>query len=360
MVFKGIKSSKKPMMGWVCTYTPLELIYAADFQPYRIIGHSNPVKSADSYIHPNYCQFVKSTIDVAIENGYNFLEGVVFVNSCDAMRRLHDVWKANIPTKFIYILDIPMGYSSLGLEYISTEFEKFKTMLEKYTSNVIREETLENSIDIFIESRSLFHSLNSLRLKNPPQITGSEIMEITSEFFKSDPNIWNERIKEKLTRSGKKATTSDIIEKPRLILSGSPIHDVNFISFIEDCGFNVVYEDLCTGSKFFDIQINKSKDLLSALGEAYLNRVPCARMMKIEDRAKNIINISKNYYANGIIHHSLKFCDTYLYDVPRLKELLVEKDLNVLFLESDGSLGSLNQLKTRIEAFLEIIKSQMR
>lgn len=348
------------MMGWVCTYTPLELIYAAGFQPYRIIGHSNPVKNADSYIHPNYCQFVKSTIDVAVEGGYNFLEGVTFVNSCDAMRRLHDVWKEYVPAKFIYILDIPMGYSSLGLEYIRMEFEKFKTALEKYTSNVIQEETLEESINVFVESRSLFHSVNSLRFKNPPQITGSEIMEITSEFFKSDPKIWNERIKEKLTTSEKNATRSDIIKKPRLILSGSPIHDVNFISFIEDCGFNVVYEDLCTGSKFFDIQINKSNDLLGALGEAYLNRVPCARMMKIEDRAKNILNISKKYNANGIIHHSLKFCDTYLYDVPRLKDLLIEKDLNVLFLESDGSLGSLNQLKTRIEAFLEIIKNQMR
>ena len=360
MVVKGIKSSKKPMMGWVCTYTPLELIYAAGFQPYRIIGHSNPVRNADSYIHPNYCQFVKSTIDITIEDGYDFLEGVTFVNSCDAMRRLHDVWKEYIPTKFIYILDIPMGYSSLGLEYIRTEFEKFKIALEKYTSNVIQEKTLEDSIDLFIESRSLFHRINSLRFKNPPQITGSEIIEITSEFFKSDPKIWNKRMKEKLTNIGENATRSDIITKPRLILSGSPIHDVNFISFIEDCGFNVVYEDLCTGSKFFDIQINKSNDLLSALGEAYLNRVPCARMMKIEDRAKNILNISKKYNANGIIHHSLKFCDTYLYDVPRLKELLIEKGLNILFLESDGSLGSLNQLKTRIEAFSEIIKSQMR
>jgi len=357
---KEIRSSKKPMMGWVCTYTPLELIYAAGFQPYRIFGHSNPVKNADSYITANYCQFVRSTIDIAVEDGYNFLEGVTFVNSCDAMRRLHDVWKEFFPTKFIYILDIPMGYSSLGLEYIRTEFEKFKSALENYTSNVIQEETLEDSIDLFIESRSLFHRINSLRFKNPPQITGREIIEITSEFFKSDPKIWNEKIKEKLTILEENAPRADIITKPRIILSGSPIHDVNFISFIEDCGFNVVYEDICTGSKFFDIHINKSEDLLSALGEAYLNRVPCARMMKIEDRAKNILNISEKYDANGIIHHSLKFCDTYLYDVPRLKELLINEGLNVLFLESDGSLGSHNQLKTRIEAFLEIIKSQMR
>lgn len=90
------------------------MIYTAGFLPYRIVGHSNPIENADSYIHPNYCQFVKSTIDVAIEGGYDFLEGVIFVNSCDAMRRLHDVWKKYIPSKFTYILDIPKGNSSLG------------------------------------------------------------------------------------------------------------------------------------------------------------------------------------------------------------------------------------------------------
>jgi benzoyl-CoA reductase/2-hydroxyglutaryl-CoA dehydratase subunit BcrC/BadD/HgdB len=78
--------------------------------------------------------------------------------------------------------------------------------------------------------------------------------------------------------------------------------------------------------------------------------------MKIEERAEKLIEISKKFNSNGIIHHSLKFCDTYLYDVPRLRELLIEKEISVLFLESDGSLGSLNQLKTRVEAFKEMIR----
>jgi bcr-type benzoyl-CoA reductase subunit C len=353
---KESRTIEKPQMGWVCTYTPLELIYAAGFLPYRIVGHSDPIENADSYIHPNYCQFVKSTIDVAIEGGYDFLEGVIFVNSCDAMRRLHDVWKRYIPSKFTYILDIPMGQSSLGIKYIREEFEKLKYALEKYTSNEITNGMIKHSIETFMESRSLFHKINSLRLENPLPINGSEIIEITSDFFKSDPKIWNGRIKEKIASNLKNTNKAENNNNPRIILSGSPIHDVEFVTFVELCGLNVVYEDLCTGSKFFDIKIDKNKDPLDSLSEAYLNRTPCARMMKIEDRAENLIEISKKFNSNGIIHHSLKFCDTYLYDVPRLRELLIEKEISVLFLESDGSLGSLNQLKTRVEAFKEIIR----
>jgi len=351
------KSYEKPKIGYFCSYTPLELIYAAGFLPYRIIGHFNPVKNADSYIHPNYCQFVKSTIDVAIEGGYDFLEGVVFVNSCDAMRRLHDVWKRYIPSKFIYLLDIPIGQSKLGPKYFRQELAKLKTALEKYSSHKIEEKSLGNAIDLFNESSQLFNNLNSLRTKSPIQITGKEIIEIISEYFKSDPKIWNEKIKNSLEKYEKQELMNTKNKKPRIILSGSPIHDPDFILFIESCGLDVIFEDLCSGSKFFDLHVKKSKDLLSSLSEAYLNRAPCARMMNINDRANFIFETSKKFNANGIIHHSLKFCDPYSYDVPKLKELLVEKGLNVLFLESDGNLGSLNQLKTRIEAFTEILKN---
>ena len=351
------ESYEKPKIGYLCSYTPLELIYAAGFLPYRIIGHFNPVKNADSYIHPNYCQFVKSTIDVAIERGYDFLEGVVFVNSCDAMRRLHDVWKRYIPSKFIYILDIPIGQSKLGLKYFRQELVKLKTALERQYSHKIEDESIGDAIDLFNESRQLFNTLNSLRTKNPPQISGKKIIEIVTEYFKSDPKIWNEKIKKSLKKYEKQELIDVKNNKSRIILSGSPIHDSDFISFIESCGLDVIFEDLCSGSKFFDLHVKKSKDLLSSLGEAYLNRAPCARMMNINERASYIFETSKRFNANGIIHHSLKFCDPYLYDVPRLKELLIEKGLSVLFLESDGSLGSLNQLKTRIEAFSEILKN---
>ncbi|KKK41225.1 hypothetical protein LCGC14_0584550 [marine sediment metagenome] len=347
-----MKILDKQRIGWVCSYTPLELIYAANFLPYRIEGHSKPIETADSFIHPNYCQFVKSAIDNALDGKYEFLDGVVFVNSCDAMRRLHDVWKRYVPSKFTYILDLPMGESNLGVKYLKNEFKKFKLSLEKYTNKTIQEEDLRNGMKIFIESRSLYRKLDSLRTQEPPLISGEEMAGITSQFFKSNPKVWNEKIKKLIEE---KKRTNLIIKKPRILLSGSPIHNIEFIKFVENCGLNVIYEDLCTGSKFFNLNIKNSADLYESLAEAYINRIPCARMMKINDRASNISELSHKLNIDGIIYHSLKFCDTYLYDVPRLKELLKEQDLKVLFIESDG-MGSMNQLKTRIEAFTEIIK----
>jgi benzoyl-CoA reductase/2-hydroxyglutaryl-CoA dehydratase subunit BcrC/BadD/HgdB len=300
------------------------------------------------------CQYVRSTIDVAVEGGYDHLEGVIFVNSCDAMRRLHDVWKHFIPSKFIYLMDLPMGNSSTGVNYLKTEFQNLINAIEDYTGKKIENNKLQESMDIYAESRDVFNKLNSLRMEDPPLLSGELVMKIAHEYFFSDPVDFINKYKQVLKKYESLKET-DVKKKPRVLLSGSPIHDPRFIEFIEDCGVNVIYEDICTGSKFFDIDIKKSDDLLDSLSNAYLNRTPCARMMKIEERAKSIHEVAEKLKIDGVIHHTLKFCDVYLYDVPQLKELLNEKDLSVLFIESDGRLGSLDQLKTRIEAFSEMI-----
>jgi benzoyl-CoA reductase/2-hydroxyglutaryl-CoA dehydratase subunit BcrC/BadD/HgdB len=294
---------------------------------------------------------------VAIEGGYDFLDGVIFVNSCDAMRRLHDVWKRYVPKKFIHILDIPMGNLSLGSKYLENEFLKLKGAIEKHTSSPIKEEDIKNAISIYNNSRLLYNQLNSLRMEDPPLITAGGLMKITSDFFKIEPEVWNEKTKRLIEELKSETTKQELKRNPRILLSGSPLHEIEFIKFIEEIGLNVVYEDLCTGSKFFDLNLKASDNSISSLSEAYLTRTPCARMMQIEERAKKIINNSKKFNVDGVIHHSLKFCDTYLYDVPALKEILVEHGISVLFIESDGGLGDVNQIRTRIEAFSEMIKN---
>lgn len=342
-------------MGWLCSYTPLEIILGAGFTPMRIGGHSDPIAKADAYMHPNLCQYVRACLDSALEGKYANLDGVVFVNSCDAMRRLYDVWKKHSPNSFMAIIDLPIGRSERNYEYFGNEFQKLKTSLEEFTHQKVSSKAMENATHTLMESRSLFHQLNNLRMAKCSILTGTEIMELISQFFSGDYQKWNYNVKNLIEQKRKMQLNAPISKKHRVLLSGSPIHNPEIIAFIEKCGLEVVFEDLCTGSRFFDVNIEKKGSTLMDLSKAYLNRAPCARMMLLEERVDGIKKNYEKFQADGVIYYSLKFCDTTLYDVPALKKILNESHIDVLFLEGDCTLGSFGQLKTRIEAFAEIL-----
>jgi len=348
-------------IGYFCSYTPLEILHAAGLTPVRIIGHSNPIQEGDNYMHPNLCQYVRSCIDAAVLGQYEDLEGLVFVNSCDAMRRLADVWNQYVPVNFSTMLDLPMGEANIDVEYYREELAKLKQSLEQHFVVTITDQMLQQAGEMYNAARDLYHQVNALRRETPPRIRGQEMMQLANRFFTQRPEDWIEETKtllqEKDTTDGVPEESQISETRPRILLAGSPIHDPEIVGFIEECGFAVVGEELCSGERFFDLNVPIEPDMLATLSKTYLTKPPCARMMNIEKRVERIVHQAQDLNAAGIIHHTLKFCDTYAYDLPVLQDLLADADLKILSIEGDCTLGSMSQLRTRLEAFREVLES---
>ena len=62
----ALGDDEKPIIGWTCTYLPLEILEAAGLEPYRILPEPSSEK-ADAYLDPNFCPFIKSALGKAIE-----------------------------------------------------------------------------------------------------------------------------------------------------------------------------------------------------------------------------------------------------------------------------------------------------
>ncbi len=342
------ESGRNRKIGWFCSYTPLELLLATGAIPIRITGHSNPIQT--DYMHTNLCQYVRSCIDAAASNQLGDLEGVVFVNSCDAMRRLCDVWNRFVPAKFSHIIDLPAGQAPIDVDYFQVELEKLKDALEKHFKIQVTDQLLKKTANTYNNARALYRQIDALRKSVPALISGKEMSEIASRFFSSSPDAW---IGEMKALVDKPRTT--INQNPRIFIAGSPIHSPEIVGFIEECGFDVVGEELCSGERFFDMSVDIQADMLASLSKTYLLKPSCARMMNLPDRVKRIVEGARKAKADGILHHTLKFCDTYSYDVPALKNQLDAEGLKMLSIEGDCTLGSISQLKTRIEAFREVL-----
>lgn len=338
-------------LGWFCSYTPLELICAANLVPVRLIGHSDAIENAE-YMHTTICQYVRSCLDMALMGNYDRIKGVIFVNSCDAMRRLHDAWRRYTHSPFTFILDLPKGWKEADCRYLTGQFRNLRNALGKYFQIEITDEDVKKAIDLLNTSRSLYHKLNAMRTANTPLVSGKQMSQLAAMFFSKHPESWN-----KIAQGWLQTQQADSLYKARVLLSGSPIHNPDLVGFIEDCGVRVISEDLCTGSRFFDVVVEDTGDVMYDLSRAYLHKTPCARMMMLDERVAQVIGMAKKFDVVGVILHCLKFCDTYIYDVPEFKKRLMQAGLKVLLIEGDCTLGSIGQLKTRVEAFAEILQT---
>ena len=81
---------------------------------------------------------------------------------------------------------------------------------------------------------------------------------------------------------------------------------------------------------------------------ALLGQMPCMRMTDITGR-KQLVNAP---HLRGVIYHTVKFCDYYGYEYSELRRQLT---VPLLKLESDYTIQSSGQLRTRLEAFAESI-----
>jgi hypothetical protein len=57
----------RPLIGWVRSYTPDEIILAAGCQPLRLSGTGEPSRKAVAFLHPSLCPYVRSVLDQALE-----------------------------------------------------------------------------------------------------------------------------------------------------------------------------------------------------------------------------------------------------------------------------------------------------
>ena len=349
-------SRKIEKIGYACAYTPLAIIDAAGYTPYRILPMSECPDQAGQLLHDNLCPHVKRILDRAIDKDLPELNGVVLMNSCDAMRRLADAWKRVRPADGIILLDLPATADDAAVAYFAGELVRLTEALAEWSGRNITDSDLETSVQQYNQLPPLFARLRE-RLRQGKLAGGSTRMQtlyneaMTTHFEKSAQSL-----KQALAESESTGPESDGIP---VFLFGNVLPDPEAMTFFESCGARIIEDDLCTGSRLFaPMELGKNQDLLLQISRSLLTRPPCARTfdpgqpMKM---AEDILTRTRASGASGVIGQTIKFCDPYLDRLPAVRETLRQAGIPLLLLEGDCSLRSIEQQRTRIEAFIEML-----
>jgi benzoyl-CoA reductase/2-hydroxyglutaryl-CoA dehydratase subunit BcrC/BadD/HgdB len=187
-------SGKNEKIGYACAYAPLILIDAAGYTPYRILPMSACPDQAGQLLHDNLCPHVKRILDRAIGKDLPDLAGAIFINSCDAMRRVCDAWRHVRPDENIILLDLPAIANEAAVSFYAKELARLMEALSEWSGRSISHSDIEASIEQYNHLAGLFSRLRE-QLRQGKLSGGSSAMQtlynaaMTAPFEKSQTRL---------------------------------------------------------------------------------------------------------------------------------------------------------------------------
>jgi len=361
---KELEAEGNRVIGYLCSLTPVEMITAAGLIPFRIMGsRDDPITIANEYLEVIACPFVRSTFDMALKGDYAFLNGFVVPHACDNIVKLYEIWPHNLKPAYAHFVNVPHTLSPPSYRFLEAELTVFKRSLERFIGRQITSEEIIHSIHLHNRQRSLVRQLYELRKHDPPAISGSEMTRVMLAVVSLPVTEANGLLQDVISEVTRRDNAQEN-KAARLMIAGTGNDDTSFIEMVEQSGADVVVDDLCFGTKpyWYDVEVTDSP--LDGLARSYLEKVNCPRTYRqspgtheedLENRFGYIYDFARDFNVNGVILYLLRYCDTHALDAPDLKEYLRGKGLPVLLLEEDYPTVSIGRLKTRVQAFLEMI-----
>jgi bzd-type benzoyl-CoA reductase N subunit len=351
------KRDGKKVVGFVCSYMPEEVLHALDILPFRITGKGvQDTSHADSYLTRVNCSFARSCLELGFTGEYDFLDGAIWNNGCDHIRRCYDNWKAKIPLPFMYMLPVPHKISSHARERYREEVLEFVQAVEEHFGAKLDSQKLVDAISLHNETRSLLRKLYDLRASGSPPFTGAEVLSVLSAGYAMPRTEYN-RLLRQLLEEAKPAGDEGSGGQIRLLVAGSLMDDIDFVTNVEDLGAIVVTDALCFGTKSFWNLTDESGDPLESLIDRYYEHPPCPRMTgAYPERLAFLREQIERADVRGVILQHIKFCDLHGTDNALLKRDLENDGTPVMELERQyGPLADAGRIRTRVQAFLERI-----
>ena len=350
------KEKKKKIIGHLCSYTPEEIIHAAGFHPLRLFSSKSDIVLAENHLQAYCCSLVRGVLEDSLSGRLDFLDGTVFPHTCDSIQRLSDIWRMNKKYSFFADVVLPVKLNTKSSKtYMVDVLTKFKKEIETATGIKITNEDLYASIKTFNVIRKNLSKIYELQSKKPGIIKGSDLYALVKGSMIMD----RDEVASLLPVIAAKFKKMKAPEKQgkRIIISGSICDSPDIYTAIEEAGGIVVGDDLCTGQRWFEGEVDaKNKNPVNAIADRLMTRITCpAKHAGTVARGEHIVSLAKKNKADGVIFMLLKFCDPHAFDYPYLKEFLEKQNIKTILIEIDDQQQSAGQLSTRFETFMHMI-----
>jgi len=350
------KKEGKKVIGFMSSYVPEEVIWAAGMLPWRITGtwQSGHIPHARAYRTDSSCAYCNHVMESVLSGELSFLDGIVSADTDQDLLRTIEVLEYLQKAPFFHCLHIPFFESARTLQFLSDEIRRMMVALESISGEKIKEESLWDSIHTFNRTRHLLTKVYELRKRDNPPLSGAETLGITTAAGVMPKDIFNDELEALLPYLEERK--ADLHSKhPRILIASEKLDHPGYLEIIEE-NCLVVMDDMDTGSRYFDRNVdNGLTDPTYALAKRNLNRHGSPRMADWDTQFDQVMRWVKEYRINGVISLPLSWCYPQIMHLPFFSRKLKEAGIPHISVNREYQLANEGQLRTRIGAFIEML-----
>jgi bcr-type benzoyl-CoA reductase subunit C len=347
-----VRNPGRRAIGYFCTYTPLELLHAAGLVPVRLMQSSGPLALANAHLPSFCCALARATTERLLSAELAFLQGVLFVHTCDTMQCLADVWRMANPQLKVHTFSAPTVLDHAESQaYCVAELRRLTRALESDYEVSISSEALQRSIRLYNEQRRLLGELYQT-----PGFSDVARWALTLAGMLMPVEEHNALLDALLAGVAEGPAERD--DRPAVFLAGAVLDDPTVVHLIAELGGRVAGDDLCTGSRYFDAWVDEGQEPYAALAQRALRRVPCpSKHGQQDERRSRLLRALGASGAQGVIFVLPKFCEPHAFDYVPLSQAVERLGLGQLLIETDVTVPR-EALRTRLQAFLEMLRQK--
>jgi benzoyl-CoA reductase/2-hydroxyglutaryl-CoA dehydratase subunit BcrC/BadD/HgdB len=123
----------------------------------------------------------------------------------------------------------------------------------------------------------------------------------------------------------------------------------------------IVGEESCVGERGTQHLTSDEGESVDALIDNIVDRyfkIDCAVFTPNPSRLEHIRKMAEDYKANGVIQYNIQFCGPYQIESGPVERTLEQEGIPVLRVDTDYSQEDSEQIRTRVEAFIERLESR--
>jgi len=344
-------------------YLPGELVLATGAIPVCLIrgGDHSVVELAGAYICRWIDTFCRAQIGYGVSGDdpyYSIIDLLAIPITDNHIRAISDILDYDTDIE-VFPFGVPHMKEESTLKYYLHGINRLKAKLEEVTGVEITEPKLKEAISLCNRERELLREISLMRKAESVPISSSDFVALNHGSLVADKQVMVDILESLYQELKGQAAPSP--QGPRILLTGSTLAlgDYRILDIIEEAGGVVVVEEFAEGIKPYWEKVKLDGDLMAALADCYFTRrVPPAWFRPGKERLDFLIKLAKDFNVAGVIWYQLMYRESYKAESYYFPDILKrETGLPMLTVESDYDPAETGPMRTRIETFIETIRS---